>query len=519
MASIRIIFYALFVLMGMTDNAMADDYFGHIKTQEYDWDCLHADGPDDTPTFRNCNASDSKQYWFRARDTMRNVAYPNRCLTAVPGDHPNGSPYDVLALRACDGREAQNWEPNGRGTRLEGEDGVCAQTTHDRLYAVNCGHHRDRQTLDADLKKVNNSAIADFSSDYPNVNLPGDHRFAVYEACAAQNGDETDCFINLGNVQRYGHNYGTDIEKLDNLFGGGSQSGGTLLDLGDRYSADRCALAHDTHYWYPEGSDHPFNFNDWNFLMCLNNVIPTTRQESNAIHLGKFMFNFKVGADLSGLLLSESDDDNLAQGVRESCLVDWAGTLPSAGQPIHSCWCRAYLPPTKIRFTQMETSLQAATLQITAGRPISNTGLAALDAQLATLEASPIVSGNIPDSDATMKCGGSVKSDFDAQLYGTDDTDQREISILGNIIIIEARKGIEGIEERIENLKTANDAFYETTSRQIIPGDTLWDIAMAKGVDDFSAYIARFANLNPDVRPDLIYAEQVYQLPALYARE
>lgn len=101
---------------------------------------------------------------------MRNVAYPNRCQTAVPGDHPYGSPYDLHALRACSGSDAQNWKPNGLGRRLEGDDG-CAQTTYNRLYVVDCGHHRDRQTLDADLKKVNNFAIADFSRDYPGVRL------------------------------------------------------------------------------------------------------------------------------------------------------------------------------------------------------------------------------------------------------------------------------------------------------------------------------------------------------------
>lgn len=470
----------------------AAEMFGPIKSAFYGA-CLEAGSEDGIPNFEPCDRDKLAQIWFLTRadsrdavyvsgardvgpfdvnrQAVRSAAFPNRCLTAI-NDPDRRLSNKVLALRSCRGASDQRWEPNGGHDRL-GYGGDCASATWDRLYIAPCGRNPARQALDvAALGRADNFDIGDFIADFPRVEVPEGHRFHDYAECREQNQNETTCFINMGNVQRYGFNLGTDVKWLEAITGGGDQVGPRLLDLGDQYSADRCALAHDRHFWYrPEESSLPHP-NDYNFFVCLGRSIPTTTQERNALILGKLGFGgwFYVSSAAGIMIDGKLEFD--------TCVEEGLGILPPAGQPIESCWCRSLAVDTEAKLDAAEGLAQRQPTSELVGE---------LAGRIEELRGDPVIINKRPDDpDTKVSC---------------------------------ARARVRGYKDRIDELEarlaTMNQALANARPqpRKIARGDTVWEIAVAEGVPDIPAYIRAFAALNPRTDPDLIYAGRSYLMP------
>jgi hypothetical protein len=469
----------LFLVLGLVlaQPAQADD-FGTIESIFYTkkWDnktnCLEASSRDAIPNFEDCDSDRLAQLWFATRantglvvfhETVRSAAYPDRCLTAI---YDPQKKLDVLSLKPCRSQAKQRWAP--KGNDLLENDGKCAQASGDRLYIRGCGHNDDRQALDVrNVNRVTNNSIGKFIRDH--VDVPEGHRFQDYKDCYDK--DQDGCFINLGDGQQYGYNFGTELGGDDTGWGDGTQSGGKLMDLGDQYSADRCALAHDRHYWYREGNSKSPHPNDMHFWLCLKKIIPTTAQENTALAAGELAYGLiNYGAFVEGEFQQ-----------LDSCTGDKKGTLPRAGSPIDSCWCRAFSP-------ELDAKLTAA--NVTAGLPPSQAALDALDVALEKIDdGDPLM--QIKDAknpnDSSLKCSGITTNSF-----------------------IRRYKAL--------NVKRSDLAdSLKPMPRTMVQGDILWLIAIDEGVNNIPAYIAAFAAINPDTDPDLIFAGQEYQLPSFQA--
>jgi hypothetical protein len=250
--------------------------FGQIasKHTRYQGKCLEADATGDwIIRLRDCDATKAQQWWFVTRaypsdgtlktdETIRSVMWPNRCMTDVDLGLDQGR---VMVLRSCfdDGlTSSQLWEPKSLRRRI-GTNGKCVSVAESKGFVRNCDRDSKRQRFDlTNVGKVTNFDLGDFIKDHPNVDLPEVHRFRDYADCAEQNQNETTCFINAGDEGKYGFRFGTEIDKLDRVpgFTGTQGDGDKVLDLGDRYSADRCALAHDRWYWASEDAANEEDF-------------------------------------------------------------------------------------------------------------------------------------------------------------------------------------------------------------------------------------------------------------------
>jgi hypothetical protein len=103
----------------------------------------------------------------------------------------------------------------------------------------------------------------------------------------------------------------------------GGQKGNRTLDLGTRYSLDRCSLAHDLHYWSVDES----NRNDIDMLACMYKVAPSSAEERNALRMSY------IGISTLALGLPPSSGPPDCVNGRQ---LD-EGYLPPLGQPIATC--------------------------------------------------------------------------------------------------------------------------------------------------------------------------------------
>lgn len=454
-------------------------------------------GSDELVQFRGCETDNLAQLWFVTRaypsdgfdkssERTRNAMLPSHCLTRI--DDPDGEEDGIISLQLCThdadncptryvpdpdnddektllkcrADPAQLWEPKSGRTRLKYQD-QCLSVKAGKLYVVNChGNSRQKFKMD-DVKRVSNFHIANFEDDFPNITLPEDHRFKDYTFC--KDNDQEGCFLNVGDIQKYGYHFGTD-KFLGIRLGSGTQNNDGLLDLGDRYSVDRCTQAHDKHYWMREGTDRWPGENERNLLRCLDRIIPTTAQENTAVELAEIFFNgFSLGDGPEGSGQAPKACGNLP-----------VGELPVAGVPIESCWCREEKPYFN---AYLELAEQLAAQEPSEALRVAFEG--ALDK--VTSYKSKIMSNR-------FKCSGATKSDFGVRVSALE----TQYAMLEDDLAMAPR--------------------LEPSDQVIGRGDILWRLAQALSIKDIPAYVAQFATLNPGTNPNLLFVGKTYTLPA-----
>jgi hypothetical protein len=480
----------LLCTLGLTSSGWAKS-FGQIKSEHaiYEGKCLEANSTNDwIINLRKCDSTRAEQLWFVTRaypsdgtlktdETVRSVRWPNRCMTDVDLKLKQGR---VLALRQCYEDELtsdQLWEPRNFRTRI-GSGRKCISVSENKGFVRPCKWGAARQKFDfTNVGKVTNFDLGNFIEDNSNVTLPNDHRFHNYRECADQNGAETTCFINFGDEGKYGYRLGTEftdgfrgnlddrnwVARFIDKHYSGTQEGEKTLDLGDRYSADRCALAHDLWYWAPQFgkgasiSQSPeytkiskpdavllAGWQNWiGMSRCINAVRPTTIQENNAIELAD---GFIDGLDAFFRKIYPSP----RFGV---CLPDEdLGNLPQANALVLPCTCRQ--------------AINADDLDID-------------------------VIGNVCSEDHLVSLQDTVQADGTMLSWLPEVAGEAYIALL------------------IDRAQAAP----EPETRLFAQGDWVWRIAKAKGSKDIQGYISGFEALNPGVDANLVYIGQSYLLP------
>lgn len=461
--------------------------FGMILSEHasYKGKCLEADDTGDwIIRLSTCDDTKAEQWWFvtraypsdgtfKTQETIRSVMWPNRCMTDVDLNLDQGR---VLTLRPCfEGglTEHQFWEPKNFRKRI-GMAGKCISVSEHKGFVRGCDWGKDRQEFDlTDVGKVTNFDLGRFITDHPNVDLPDAHRFHDYADCAAQNQNETSCFINLGDEGKYGYRLGTEVtdsfrDDLPDLIAkiidagySGSQRGEGLLDLGDRFSADRCAQAHDRWYWAqanavqipdPTRIISPGTANaalqEWwqnwvGMLQCIRTVRPTTVQENNAIEV----------AEAAIKLITSTLETGFPNTRIGTCLPDEPlGLMPPAEAPVLPCECR---------------------LEI-----------------------------NAPDPDQE-RIEAACHEDYLAELEGAVQMDGPIAAWLPEVA------GEAYIAFLVERAQSAP----EPTTHLFARGDWVWRLGMAAGTKDIHDYIAAFETLNPGVDADRVYVGRSYLMP------
>lgn len=304
------------------------------------------DGPDGDLSFEDCETDAADQLWFTTsgqnapelrdlrRRITRNALYTDRCVTRIRVSNGN----DRLALRPCEGDASQGWSPNYLGIKFN-HFATCLDRDARLIKLRPCNAFDGNQYVDAkDVGPVSNYRIAEFTADFPDVALPEGHPFLAYAECASHRDlpfSERHCHLKLTfdtesdgsyQVPRYGNYLGPGhgySETED-----GDRAVFRTLDLNDRYSADRCSRAHDSHYW-ADGIQYVGDYsNDNNYIARHSRVVPATPQEEAV----------RAGARLgySGAL-AFAWDLHCADG---SCIGGAPGELPPRGKPIDPCTCR-----------------------------------------------------------------------------------------------------------------------------------------------------------------------------------
>ncbi len=318
-------------------NAFGANGFGSIK---HDGDCLTAGRDTGNLAFETCDDSDISQYWFTAsgeptvalvkRRLTRNLAYPWACVTRIKikrGD-------DKLALRDCTGKERQSWSPNWLSNEFN--NGVLCYTRKGDGGKIRlCNAFDKRQTIEANkVSSASHTALARFIERNPDVDIPDNHPLHAWALCGDEDDgkedyDIRDCHLNIDTLRiktaRYGFFVGQDhgYEK--------GETNWPTLDLGDRYSVDRCAKAHDIGYWSDmnkddfEGNLYGEEGNETNMMACLNKVVPFNRLDDEAQDT-----SWKGMAYLAGDVTR----------AKRSCMGRGAGYLPAKGASIPSCASR-----------------------------------------------------------------------------------------------------------------------------------------------------------------------------------